>query len=188
MRVKHWKSFVIITISFLSLAVFQALISTSHAHGQVPAHADSSGQIPAELIGKWRVVRELPTNGVTCWDEKQAQALIGTEIEYGKDSLQWGKIQVKAQNVQLTTFDAEQFFREYSGSGGGIRFGDLGITTQTVRLVKLQHLNVSWKDHGGQEHYEIPGDWALLKASNRIVLSVCNVCYEAKRLLPVKQH
>jgi hypothetical protein len=150
----------------------------------VPTKATSAAQVPAELIGKWRVARELRTNNITCWDDKQAHTLIGTEIEYGKDSLQWGKTHLKVQHVRKATFDAEQFLREYSGSGGGVRFHDLGVVTPTVNVLQIQHADIEWKDSNGNAQYEIPGDWALLRDRNSIVISVCSVYFEAQRVTP----
>ena len=42
----------------------------------VPAQA-----IPRELWGTWVVHREVPTTTISCWGDKDAKKLIGTELE-----------------------------------------------------------------------------------------------------------
>jgi hypothetical protein len=182
MRTKSLQPFFAITVGLVIFGPAQALIRESDKQLLIPAQNHTT--VPAELVGKWRVDRELPTSNITCWDEKQAHALIGTEIEYGKDSLRWTKIEVKVQSVKTETLHAEQFLREYSGSGGGVRFSDLGIVTSTTRLVEIQHSDRVWKDVKGDEHYEIPGDWAIMRDPRTIVISVCSVYFEAKRARP----
>jgi hypothetical protein len=51
--------------------------------------------IPQELVGKWIIQRELPTRTISCWGEKEAKAIIGSEIEYTTESLRWKQIVVK---------------------------------------------------------------------------------------------
>ncbi|MGA7289712.1 MAG: hypothetical protein WBX02_16535, partial [Terriglobales bacterium] len=46
----------------------------------------SAQNIPQELVGKWIVQRELPARTISCWGEKEAKAILGTEIEYTTDS------------------------------------------------------------------------------------------------------
>jgi hypothetical protein len=145
-------------------------------------------QVPAALIGNWSVVRRLPTFGITCWSSQDARFLLGKRFELKSESLLWQHNRVPTQSVRITTFDDESFFKANSGSGGGEHLRELGVSSPTVQVVEIQHPDIKWKDPSGQDHYEIPGDWALLKAPNTIVVSVCNVYYEARRLPPVKQH
>lgn len=51
--------------------------------------------IPQELVGKWVIQRELPARTISCWGEKEAKAIIGTEIEYAAGSFRWKHIVVK---------------------------------------------------------------------------------------------
>ncbi len=53
------------------------------------APATGAQDIPTVLQGKWIVSRIIPTRTITCWDQKQAEKLIGTEIDYTADSLRW---------------------------------------------------------------------------------------------------
>jgi hypothetical protein len=145
-------------------------------------------EVPAALIGQWSITRELPTTAITCWDSREARYLWGKHFQIEPQFMVWGQTQVRIQSVRETTFDDESFLRAYSGSGGSVRFGYLGVTSPTAQVVEIQHPDIKWKDPRGQDHYEIPGDWALLKGPNTIVVSVCNVYYEAKRVRSVKQH
>ncbi|HEY6445691.1 MAG TPA: hypothetical protein VIY53_04470 [Acidobacteriaceae bacterium] len=75
---------------------------------------------------------------------------------------------------------AIQFHDEYSGGGAAdsqIDFAQLGIRAPSVTIVKLSHADA---DITGAT-VEIPGDWALLKDNNTIILSVCNLYFEAHR-------
>ncbi len=65
--------------------------------------------IPQELVGKWVIQRELPMRTISCWGEKEAKAIIGTEIEYTADSFRWKHIVVKHPTVTVAVVSAEQF-------------------------------------------------------------------------------
>jgi hypothetical protein len=143
-------------------------------------------QVPTALIGNWRVVRQLPTSGITCWGDREARFLLGKHFGLTPNSLLWQHNRAPIQSVRMTTFDDESFFEANSGSGGGEHLAELGVTSTTAQVVEIKHSNINWKDPGGQDHHEIPGDWALLKGPNTIVVSVCNVYFEATRLSPIK--
>jgi hypothetical protein len=139
--------------------------------------------IPQELVGKWVIQRELPTRTISCWGEKEAKAIIGTEIEYTTDSFRWKHIVVKHPNVGVAVVSAEQFQRENSSpsvNGSQVAFRQLGIDAPEIKQVSINHepaeITVATT--------EIPGDVVLLKNRNAIVFSVCNVYFEAKRLRP----
>jgi hypothetical protein len=70
--------------------------------------------IPQELVGTWVIQRELPARTISCWGEKEAKPLIGTEIEYTADSFRWKHIVVKHPTVSVAIVSAEQFQRENS--------------------------------------------------------------------------
>jgi hypothetical protein len=136
--------------------------------------------IPSELIGKWVIQRELPARTISCWSEKEAQKLIGTQIEYTADSLSWNHIVVKHPTVEVKVFNTEQYEREYSSpsaNGSQVSFRQLGITAPEVKQVTINHApaNITTATN------EIPGDVVLLKSHNAIVFSVCNVYFEANR-------
>jgi hypothetical protein len=125
-------------------------------------------QVPAALIGNWSVVRRLPTFGITCWSSQDARFLLGKRFELKSESLLWQHNRVPTQSVRITTFDDESFFKANSGSGGGEHLRELGVSSPTVQVVEIQHPDIKWKDPSGQDHYEIPGDWALLRRQTQL--------------------
>lgn len=139
--------------------------------------------IPQELVGKWVIQRELPTRTISCWGEKEAKAIIGTEIEYTAESLRWKQIVLKHPTVEVAVLSAEQFQRENSSpsvNGSQVSFRQLGINAPEVKQVSINHAPAEITG----ATTEIPGDVVLLKNRNAIVFSVCNVYFEAKRLRP----
>ena len=139
--------------------------------------------IPRELVGKWAIQQELPTRTISCWGEKEAKAIIGSEIEYTVDSLRWKYVVVKHPAVTVGVVSAEQFQRENSSpsvNGSQVSFRQLGIDAAEIKQVTISHEPAEITG----ATTEIPGDVVLLKNRNAIVFSVCNVYFEAKRLHP----
>jgi hypothetical protein len=137
--------------------------------------------IPKELVGKWLIRRELPTRTICCWGEKEAQAIIGTEIEYTANSFRWKDVKVKNPKVELTIVTAEQFERDTSSpsvNGSQVSFRQLGIKALEAKQISIGHSPAQITG----ATTEIPGDLVLLKNHNKIVFSVCNVYFEATRL------
>jgi hypothetical protein len=137
--------------------------------------------IPQELAGKWVIQRELPTQTISCWGEKEAKAIIGTEITYTTDSFRWKHLVVKHPAVQIVIVSAEQFETDNSSpsaNGSQVSFRQLGIRTPNAKQVTINHPPA--KLTGAAT--EIPGDVVLLKEHDAIVFSVCNIYFEAKRL------
>jgi hypothetical protein len=140
--------------------------------------------IPSELWGSWVIRRELPTSTITCWGENEARAIIGTEIEYGADSFQWKDKIAKRPTGDVSVVTAKQFHDENSGGGANssqVTFGQLGITAAKAKQVTINHPGTTSELPG--EPSEIPGDVVLLKNHDTIVFSVCNVYFEAKRIV-----
>lgn len=142
--------------------------------------ATASHDIPPQLRGDWTVTRLIPTRTISCWGQREAIRLIGTTVHYSTDSFWWKKHKVPNATVGTRSLTAFQFRVEYSGGGAAdseIDFNQLGIRTQSATIVKIQHqaANIT----GGST--EIPGDWVLLKNKNTIILSVCNLYFEARR-------
>jgi hypothetical protein len=139
--------------------------------------------IPQELVGKWVIQRELPARTISCWGEKEAKGIIGTEIEYTVDSFRWKRVVVKHPTVTIAVVSAEQFQRENSSpsvNGSQVSFRQLGIDALEMEQVSINHAPAEITG----ATTEIPGDDVLLKNRNVIVFSVCNVYFEAKRLGP----
>jgi len=133
--------------------------------------------IPTTIIGKWRVRRILPADTVSCWGEKEARGLLGTEIEYTADSFRWKADSIQHPTVHVTVVTADEFQKEYSGSGSFVDFRRLGIPNSKATKVQIVHPPASIT----QGSIEVPGDNLLIKNRKTIVFSVCNVYFEAKR-------
>ena len=142
--------------------------------------AQNASSMPAELEGTWRIQRIIPTRTITCWDERQARKLIGTLVRYTPAEFQWQTHSVSNPSVTSHVWTAEQFHDQYYGgpNDSQVDFLQLGIHSSTVTEFSIAHpaANIT----GGT--VEIPGDSVLLKGPTQIVLSVCNVYFEAVRV------
>ena len=146
--------------------------------------ASAVGQsIPKELWGKWIIRRELPASTISCWSEKEAKAILGSEIEYTAKSFRWKDNIEQHATADSAIVTADKFHDENSGRGSNssqVSFGQLGIKKEAAKQVTIKHgLAVAM---GAAS--EVPGEVVLLKSRNAIVFSVCNVYFEAKRVLP----
>ena len=136
--------------------------------------------VPKTLLGKWIVRRELPTRTITCWGERESEALIGTELEYSSEVFRWHKTVTKNPVVETTSINALQFHDENSGGGTNssqVTFQQLGIKERHVVQIVIKHPDA--RITGAS--VEIPGDRILVKDQNTIIFSVCNVYFEAVR-------
>lgn len=135
----------------------------------------TAAPMPARLAGAWTITRILPTGNVSCWDEKQAQALLGTRLEYRTGSMRWRDHEVPLLDIIIRSITADEFIQE--GGHPPPTFKELGIRAPNVTEVDLQHEDA---DITGAST-EVPGDTILLAAPNRIVVTACGVYYEATR-------
>src|SRR5580698_8954345 len=138
--------------------------------------------IPEELRGKWIIRRELPASTISCWGENEARAIIGTEIEYAADSFRWQHEVGRDLTAHVAVVTAKQFHDENSGgtvNSSQVSFRQLGINAATAKQVTIDHRPAKITS----ATTEIPGDAVLLKDRNTIVFSVCNVYFEAKRVV-----
>jgi hypothetical protein len=71
--------------------------------------------IPQVLWGKWIVRRVLPSQTISCWDQKQTEAMIGTEIEYGANNLPPGTYRITVESVGFDRAIAENLHLETAG-------------------------------------------------------------------------
>jgi hypothetical protein len=144
--------------------------------------AVSAQTIPKEVWGRWTVRRELPATTISCWGEAEARKLIGTELEYSADLFRWQDLVTKRPVAERRIVSAEQFHAENSGMGTSssqVTFAQLGIHGKQVTSVSIQHPegNVS------ATTTEIPGDNILIRDRDTLVFSVCNVYFEARRIV-----
>jgi hypothetical protein len=142
--------------------------------------AVTTHEIPQQLQGDWLVTRLIPTRTISCWGNRDAKKLLRTTIHYATDSFQWTDHSVPHTAVTVRSMTAFQFREEYSGGGAAdsqIDFAQLGIRAPSATIVTLSHPTANIT--GGT--IEIPGDWALLKDKGTIIISVCNLYFEAHR-------
>jgi len=142
--------------------------------------AAESGKIPHELWGKWLVVRELNTRTISCWGNQDAKKVLQTTIEYSSTTVTWRKLQTKADAVEVRTVTPGNFKEENSSpssSGSQIDFQQLGIKSPSVEQISIRHAAAQIT----QATTEFPGDEVLVKNSDEIVFSMCNLYFEAKR-------
>jgi len=138
--------------------------------------------IPRELWGKWVVVRELDTRTISCWGDRQAKRIIGTTIDYSPHTLSWRSLHTRADGAKVRTITANEFHDENSGgsvSGSQIDFQQLGIKGATITQITIQHPDESVT----RTTSEFPGDEVLVKTPDTLVFSLCNVYFEAKRVV-----
>ena len=139
-------------------------------HGEVSSsRCDSDhSKDPAEHIVRWR-------------GDPQAKALLNTEIEYSGDVLRWKDVITRNPDASTELLTAERFHDDNSGRGTSssqVTFRELGISSNQAIEISIKHppADITWAT------VEIPGDRVLVKDRNTIVLSVCNVYFEAHRV------
>lgn len=137
--------------------------------------------IPPMLIGNWSVTKIIPTQTVGCWDEKQAQQLIGNKIGYKANGFTWQDQQLRNLGVTISTVEAQEFVEDNSGDSTYVDFPVLGISTPSVQRVIIQHQDVTVAGITDQGSEGVPGDNVLLKDNNTLVFSQCGVWFEAQR-------
>jgi len=138
-------------------------------------------EIPKELLGKWQIVRVLPTSTGVCWGEKEAQAIVGTEIEYSPSALRWKDLITRYSGISVREISAQQFHDEnsfQSRNSSQITFAQLGIEKAKTIEIGIKH---PAGDVTGATT-EIPGDSVLLKDQNTIVFSLCSFYFTAERV------
>ena len=134
--------------------------------------------IPKEVWGKCVVSRVLPTTTIACWGDSEAKTLVGTEIEYSPDLFRWNNVITRRPTALIQVVSAERFRDDNSGQGTNrITFQQLGLNAKEVTQISIQHPPAAITG----ATVEIPGDNILLKDTNTIILSVCNVYFEARR-------
>jgi hypothetical protein len=125
--------------------------------------------IPAELLGKWVIQRVIPTSTISCWGDKEAKRIIGTEVEYATGSFKWEASAVNHPVVDVVVLTAEQFREEYSGADANssqVSFRQLGIRMANAKRVSIKHAPANIT--GGTT--EIPGDTVLIKDEHHHLL------------------
>lgn len=144
------------------------------------ASACTAQSVPKAVWGRRTIRRELPARTISCWAEADAKKILGTDIEYSNRVFRWGSITTNNPVADSKIITAQQFHAENSGEGANssqVDFQQLGIKQTRTLEVRIQHADA----HVSTATNEIPGDDILLKNLDTIVLSVCNIYFEAKR-------
>ncbi|BBO62579.1 TPA: hypothetical protein ACGCBI_003970 [Serratia marcescens] len=170
MRLNTWSK------ALLPLVVLACVSAT-----QVRAAESDTGPIPKQLLGNWRVNKIVPTQTTGCWDQQQAQSLIGGKISYKADAFSWNDTALKSEGATVSTVEAQEFVEDNAGSSSYIDFPMLGISTPSVERVAIQHADTVIKGITDQGTDGVPGDNVLVKDANTLILSLCNVWFEAQR-------
>ena len=139
------------------------------------------GQIPQELLGKWIIRKVLPTNTAGCLDSKQAQTLVGTEIEYRTDSFRWKNTTVRSSGTSTKLIGAQDFAQTNSGSGSHVDFNQLGIPVSAVQQIIISHPDVTIPELSQSGSSAVPGESVLVEAPNTVILEICSTYFEARR-------
>jgi hypothetical protein len=137
--------------------------------------------IPSTIKGKWIIQRELPTRTISCWGDADAKKIIGTQIEYSDKIFRWGRVVTNNPTAEARMVTASQFNKENSSpssNGSQVDFRQLGIFAKQALEISIHHDPAEITG----ATVEIPGDSLLVKNSNTIVFSVCNLYFEAKRV------
>ncbi len=141
----------------------------------------ASAQVPTTLLGTWRIARILPiTTNVACWDQDQANTLLGTRLTFAAHTLAWrgGTVPLVGLQAVSRILTPDQLLQEYR-----LYPKQLGLPAGSIREINLQHEDA---DITGATT-EVPGDTVFVSSSTRIVVSACNVYYEAIRVRPKSQ-
>jgi hypothetical protein len=140
-----------------------------------------SSKIPQELLGKWIVRKVVPTDTIGCLDSKQAQALVGTEIEYRADSFRWKTTNVQSSGSSTNMIGAQEFAQGNSGSGSHVDFNQLAIAASAVEQITINHPEVKIAELSQSGGSAVPGESVLVRGPNTIIVEVCNTYFEARR-------
>jgi hypothetical protein len=154
--------------------VLLGVASSAPAQSLAPAQP-----APKDIWGHWIVTRQLPASTISCWEEAEAQKLIGSELAYSAQSFRWKNIRTKNSTATTRTLTAQQFHDENSGGGcdsSQVTFAQPGIKTDQVLEVKISHPDAGITGATS----EIPGDTVLGRDENTIIFPVCNIYFEAK--------
>jgi uncharacterized protein len=139
------------------------------------------GQIPQELLGKWIIRKVLATDTVTCLNSKQAQTLVGTEIEYRADSFRWKNTSVRSSGTSTNLIGAQEFTQANSGSGSHVDFNQLGIAASAVKQITISHPDMTIAELSQSGTRAVPGESVLVEAPNTIIFEICSTYFEAQR-------
>jgi hypothetical protein len=139
--------------------------------------------VPQELLGRWTVRRYFPIDGVTCWDDRQAKAVVGTVLEYRSDGFSWNGKTMRSLGTTTSTIKAQTFAEDNAGGSGGgaVSFAKLGIVAPAVTQIDIRHPDAMVYNKGSDCCSSVPGETMLKKSPDTLIFSLCGIFYEAVR-------
>jgi uncharacterized protein len=143
-----------------------------------------SSKISQELLGKWIVRKAVPTNTIGCLDTQQAEALVGTEIEYRANSFRWKTTNVQSSGSSTNVIGAQEFAQNNSRTGSPVDFDRLGIAESAVKQITINHADVKIAELSQGGSTGVPGESVLVEGPNTIIVVICNTYFEARREQP----
>jgi hypothetical protein len=132
-------------------------------------------------LGKWIIRKVIPTDTVACLDSKQAQTLIGTEIEYRADGFRWKNTTVRSSGTSTNMIGAQEFAQANSGSQSHVDFNQLGIAASAVKQITISHPEVTIAELSQAGASVMPGESVLVEAPNTIIFGICSTYFEVQR-------
>ena len=69
--------------------------------------------VPQELRGRWKITKALPTRAISCWGDKEAKAILGTEIECTSPTFRWNRTTFKNFKVTRRIVTKQQYHEEF---------------------------------------------------------------------------
>jgi hypothetical protein len=163
-----------------TLAKTIAILAFSFAWMQAVPQQVPLTQVPRQIWGTWRIAQIISTRTISCFDEKQARSLLGTQVYYSAQIFRWRNLVTKKFLAATRQITAQQFMKEYYGgpADSQVDFKQLGIKKPSVSQITLTHAEANIFDGT----IEIPGDQILVKDTNTIIISVCNIYFKAFRV------
>lgn len=136
----------------------------------VATGAPTQSSPPDWFWGCWTVKRLLPTSGVHGISQRQADAIIGRHIAFGRTCVRSGDVVLAGPEYAVSLLTGGQFFE-----AGRATLKQIGINAGRVTLVHVT------KPHG--EFAPFPGDYVYLREKD-VVIEVENTYFLAERARP----
>ena len=130
--------------------------------------------IPKQILGKWRIVREVPTSTISCWGVTEAKAILQTEIEYTTESFRWKNVVTKDPRVEIAALTAQQFHDENSGGSANssqVSFRQLGI--KAAKAVQIAILHPPAEITGQLQRFPETPSWSKTRTRSSSLFAIC---------------
>jgi hypothetical protein len=122
------------------------------------------------------VRKHIQTEGVTCWDEKQARAIVGTMLDYEPDGFRWNGKYMRNLGTKVHEINANDI-----ALYNRVTLSQLGIPSPMVKEIEIQHPDAQVFDKTSDCCSAVPGEAVIMKSSSVLIFSLYGVFYEASR-------